>query len=344
VQATWTGTAGTTGAAFFDYVLTDRLMTPPAMQPHYEETFCYLPGCYYPYDGETEIASATITRTDEGLPDGAIVLACFCAHYKIDRASFASWCDTLRSVPDTVLWLLGESPEGEANLRTAARAAGIDPARLVFAGRKPRADHMARLSLADLALDTFIYAPTRRRRMSAGWRADISTRLVGFTAVAASADERLPGWSTDIELHMATQLASDRQTTRARQYGARFRGADLRTSAWSRHRAGMRCRGNAIRPANALRSSICRNAYALATRFRTTDPLTSQRPPLSIAPQWPTSRRRICAVGSEDPRFVAGLPVRARSTRLAPQSFQRTSLASSARPRCCRSRPCRSAG
>ncbi|MEX2201730.1 MAG: tetratricopeptide repeat protein [Dongiaceae bacterium] len=156
VIATWLGTAGTTGADFIDYALTDRIVTPPGMQPFYAENLCLLPGCYYPYDQETRIA-ASASRTDENLPDEAIVLACFCAHYKIDRESFGSWCAILNAVPNAVLWLLGESPEGEANLRNAATAMGIAPDRLIFAARKPRDEHLARLVLADLALDTYIY-------------------------------------------------------------------------------------------------------------------------------------------------------------------------------------------
>ncbi len=218
VQVTWTGTAGTTGAAFFDYVLTDRLLTPPAMQPHYEETFCYLPGCYYPYDGETGIAPGAIARADEGLPDGATVLACFCAHYKIDRGSFASWCETLRAVPDAVLWLLGESPEGEANLQSAARAAGVDPGRLIFAARKPRADHMARLSLADLALDTFIYGAhtTAADVLRAGvpmvtrLGPDFASRVAASVLISVGLPELIV---PDIEscTALATQLAGDRR-------------------------------------------------------------------------------------------------------------------------------------
>lgn len=157
VQATWTGTPGTTGAPFFDYVLTDPVVTPPDMQRHYAEQFCYLPGCYHPYDRDTAVVPGRVSRAAEGLPDDAMVLACFCAHYKIDRTSFGSWCATLRAVPDAVLWLLGESPEGEAILRAAAATNGIDARRLIFARRKPRDAHMARLGLADLALDTFIY-------------------------------------------------------------------------------------------------------------------------------------------------------------------------------------------
>jgi len=60
------------------------------------------------------------------------------------------------AIPQSVLWLL-KPPVDEAaeNLRRFVAAHGIDPARVVFAGRVPQTEHLARLQLADLALDTF---------------------------------------------------------------------------------------------------------------------------------------------------------------------------------------------
>ena len=43
------------------------------------------------------------------------------------------------------------------NLRREARLRGIDPQRLIFAAKRPLADHLGRLQLADLVLDTFPY-------------------------------------------------------------------------------------------------------------------------------------------------------------------------------------------
>jgi predicted O-linked N-acetylglucosamine transferase (SPINDLY family) len=45
----------------------------------------------------------------------------------------------------------------QARLHAAAAAAGIDPARVIFARRKPKPDHLARIGLADLMLDTITY-------------------------------------------------------------------------------------------------------------------------------------------------------------------------------------------
>src|SRR5258708_37477503 len=63
----------------------------------------------------------------------------------------------LRRCPDAVLWLCAVEPAVETNLAGAATAAGIDPQRLHFAKRRPHPDHLARLKLADLHLDTRTY-------------------------------------------------------------------------------------------------------------------------------------------------------------------------------------------
>jgi predicted O-linked N-acetylglucosamine transferase (SPINDLY family) len=70
---------------------------------------------------------------------------------------FDIWMRLLQSVPGSVLWLLRENPGAEANLRRQAQARGIDPARLVFAGRLKVDEHLARHRLADLFLDTLPY-------------------------------------------------------------------------------------------------------------------------------------------------------------------------------------------
>jgi protein O-GlcNAc transferase len=53
-----------------------------------------------------------------------------------------------------VLWLLHDNAWAEDNLKRAAAARGVDPARLVFAARAEPPDHLARHRLADLFLDT----------------------------------------------------------------------------------------------------------------------------------------------------------------------------------------------
>ena len=56
-----------------------------------------------------------------------------------------------------MLWLVDDDQWSREHLRTRALVGGIDPSRLLFAGRTDPASYMARLAVADLFLDTFPY-------------------------------------------------------------------------------------------------------------------------------------------------------------------------------------------
>ncbi len=157
VQAAWFGYPGTTGAAFYDYVIADRIVAPPEHAGYFSEAICRLPGCYLPTDNEQPIASDAIGRAECDLPEKAFVFGSFNQAYKIDRPMFELWMRLLAQVEGSVLWLLRANPVAMENLTQSAAAAGIDAARLVFARRWPKERHLKRLGLADLALDTCIY-------------------------------------------------------------------------------------------------------------------------------------------------------------------------------------------
>jgi len=61
----------------------------------------------------------------------------------------------LRDVPSSVLWLLAGSERMQAEIAAQAQARGVASERIVWAGRAPLADHLARHAHADLFLDTF---------------------------------------------------------------------------------------------------------------------------------------------------------------------------------------------
>lgn len=87
------------------------------------------------------------------LPAQGLLLCCFNQAYKFMPELFAVWCGLLARTPGSALWLL-HSEAAEGNLRRAAMAQGIAPARLVFAPELPQAARLARLQQADLVLDT----------------------------------------------------------------------------------------------------------------------------------------------------------------------------------------------
>jgi protein O-GlcNAc transferase len=156
VQARWLGMAGTTGADFFDYLITDAVVSPEAHAPFYSEVMVYMPHCYQINDNTQLIPENGFKRTDFGLPENGFVFCCFSTRYKIDPVMFGAWMRILKRVPESVLWILGDGNTAEENLKRAAEQNGINCNRLVFAKKIAREDHLMRLRLADLALDTRI--------------------------------------------------------------------------------------------------------------------------------------------------------------------------------------------
>lgn len=158
IQVSYLGFPGSTGAEFFDYLLTDRIVTPPAHQPFYSERFAYLPNCYMVTDDAQPISRQPFTRAQFRLSDDGFVFCSFNNFFKIEPLMFGAWMNILRQVTKGVLWLPGGNPTAAHHLRNAAARRGIDPQRLVFAEKLPsKADHLARLAIADLALDTRLY-------------------------------------------------------------------------------------------------------------------------------------------------------------------------------------------
>jgi predicted O-linked N-acetylglucosamine transferase (SPINDLY family) len=155
VQVNWLGYPGTMAAPFIDWIIADTALIPSGDEAGYGERVLRLPASYQPNDRAQAIAERTPSRAECGLPDAGFVFASFNTHCKIERATFAAWMRILAAVPGSVLWLLGG--HGEKVLRAAAAAAGVDPARLVFARKLPKSEHLARHRRADLFLDTRTY-------------------------------------------------------------------------------------------------------------------------------------------------------------------------------------------
>ena len=154
VQVSYLGYPGTMGAPFIDYIIADHVLITPDDVPYYAEKVIWLPDSYQVNDRQRAVPSLRPTRSACGLPENVVVFCCFNSLYKVTPATFDAWMRILAQVPDSVLWLLEGNPAARANLVREARVRGIQPDRLVFARSLPLPDHLARLSLADLFLDT----------------------------------------------------------------------------------------------------------------------------------------------------------------------------------------------
>ncbi len=156
IQVNWLGYPGTLAVDFMDYIIVDPTVAPPAEAPAYQEALAYLPHAYAPLDLQYPLASPP-SRAQAGLPAEGFVFCCFNNPRKILPDFFRCWCRLLAAVPGSVLWLFASQEMVIANLRREAGQVGIDPGRILFATHLPREEHLARIPLADLVLDTLPY-------------------------------------------------------------------------------------------------------------------------------------------------------------------------------------------
>ena len=158
IQVNYLGYAGTMGTAFHDYIIADKTVLPESDQPFYTEKVVYLPNSYMMDDSKRIPSSKEFTRQELGLPDHAFVFCCFNNDFKFNEQVIHSWSTILLNAPNSVLWISENNPLFKSNLHIHLQKLGIDPTRVIFAQRlEHMPDHLARLKLADLFLDTYPY-------------------------------------------------------------------------------------------------------------------------------------------------------------------------------------------
>ena len=157
LQVNYLGYPGTMAASYMDYLVADPVLIPPAHQADYAEKIIYMPHSYQVNDGARRIAEQGADRARLGLPAQGFVFCCFNNNHKITPDRFAIWMRLLAAIPGSVFWLLADNQSAVTNLRQAAAARGVDPARLIFAERMDLPEHLARHTAADLCLDTLPY-------------------------------------------------------------------------------------------------------------------------------------------------------------------------------------------
>ena len=157
IQVNYLGYPGTMGAAYIDYIIADPILIPDDKREHYSEKIAYLPNSYQVNVKDRLISDKAISRKEVGLPEDAFVFCSFNNNYKITPETFDRWMRILQAVEGSVLWILSSNGAAENNLKKMAELRGVDRSRLVFASFVPVEDHLKRIRLADLFLDTLPY-------------------------------------------------------------------------------------------------------------------------------------------------------------------------------------------
>jgi protein O-GlcNAc transferase len=157
IQINYLGYPGTLGADFMDYIIADRIVIPAESRQFYTEKVLYLPNCYQPNIRTREVSEKEISRKEMGLPQDGIVYCSFNNTYKITPQMFSIWLEILKGVDKSVLWILCNSETVKQNLIEFANAHRVASSRIIFASYLPVEEHLKRLPLADVFLDTYPY-------------------------------------------------------------------------------------------------------------------------------------------------------------------------------------------
>lgn len=222
VQVNWLGYPGTMGdVGAADYIIGDPIVTPLERSGEFGEWIAQMPVTYQANDRKRAIAMGA-TRATEGLPQDAFVLASFNRCYKYHPELFDLWCGLLAEIKDAVLWLGSMSPEAAANLHREFERRGLNPGRLVIAERaESLAEHLGRIALADLVLDTFPFGG-HTTTSDALWASvpvlamlgDTFAGRVSASLVSAAGLPELIATSTDDYRQKALRLSGDRALLR----------------------------------------------------------------------------------------------------------------------------------
>ena len=146
---------GTTGKSSYDYMITDKVVTPIEQQKYYSEQFLYMPNTYQINNGEKNFDTETI-KDDFNLPNDQIILGCLNQSFKLDPIFFDIWINILEDFSKTCLWILNHSRDMQENIYKFINNR-VDQERIIFADRVDYVTHLKRIQHIDIALDTRIY-------------------------------------------------------------------------------------------------------------------------------------------------------------------------------------------
>lgn len=155
IQVSYLGYPGTLGSNCIDYIIADKTIIPKDFQKFYSEKVIYMPDTYQVNDPTIKIDYQKIKKADYGLPDNKFIFCSFNQNYKITPSVYNIWIKILKETKNSIIWILSENKKSRENLLEKLNLSQIDRDRLIFAEKLPHKDHLCRLKLADLFLDSF---------------------------------------------------------------------------------------------------------------------------------------------------------------------------------------------
>tara|TARA_B100000575_G_scaffold268111_1_gene246790 strand:+ start:2150 stop:4123 length:1974 start_codon:yes stop_codon:yes gene_type:complete len=157
IQINFLGYPGTSGSKYLDYIILDNKILSKENEEFFSEKLIVLPDTYQPNEEKKEVNNKVFTKKDFNLPNTAFIFGCFNSHQKIMPDIFEVWMRILKKKDESVLWLLDDNELSKKNLKAYAVKNEISAERIIFAKHLPFDQHLSRLRLVDLVLDTFPY-------------------------------------------------------------------------------------------------------------------------------------------------------------------------------------------
>ena len=158
IQINYLGYPGTMGTNCFDYILADQVTIPKEKKKSYSEKVLYLPNCYLPMSNRRQVKKNNKLKSNFKLPENKIIFCSFNNQNKITPNIFDIWINILKRVDKSILWISINNSISRKNIILEAEKRNLDSKRIIFAERTENIeDHLARLELADICLDTFPY-------------------------------------------------------------------------------------------------------------------------------------------------------------------------------------------
>lgn len=160
IQINYLGYPGTMGLKSMDYIIADSTVIPKIDQKYYLEKVSYLPTCYIPNSNNLFLKKSNkqFSRSELNLPKKEIVFCAFHNPHKINPEIFDVWIKILKRTKKSVLWIKSNNETAKKNLKHQAKKRGLNPERIIFADHINNiSDHIERLKLADIFLDTYPY-------------------------------------------------------------------------------------------------------------------------------------------------------------------------------------------
>ena len=159
IQINYLGYPGTMGVNSMDYIIADKTIIPDNEKKYYSEKVKYLPECYISEaKGLLLKSTKNFTKLDFKLPNDKFIFCAIHNPLKINPKIFGVWVKILKRVKNSVLWIGANDEPSKENILSELKKSGLEANRVVFAGRvKKGGDHLKRLELADLFLDTHPY-------------------------------------------------------------------------------------------------------------------------------------------------------------------------------------------